>query len=234
MIRFITKKIVVDCFINYPQMAEKFNIRKSVKHTPDWWKKLPLSYVKKDDSLQINYDQNTMKKCLGFVDLYSSSWTIPMWSDMVIRTLEDGTYSFLTPINVLNNPLEAHNPEQHGYNFKNFFVMKLTSPWFLFEKKGVKFAFIGADWSLLNDYPDVRIPSGLLDFKYNNSTNINFFLPRKNAEYKFSAGTPLVHLIPLTDRRVEFKTHCVSDSEYIEVMKRTGRYRSTFNAIRHN
>lgn len=232
MIRFITKKIVVDCFVNHPQIAEKFNIRKSIKTAPDWWKKLPSSYMNKDATTQVSWRHNTMRKCLGFVDLYRNSWTLPMWADMALRTSEDGTYGFLTPINVLNAPLSAHDPEQHGYNFKNFFVMKLASPWFLFEKKGIKFAFVGADWSLLNDCPDIRIPSGLLDFKYNNSSNVNLFLPRKNAEYQFSAGTPLVHFIPLTERKVEFKTHCVSDSEYKEIVKRTGCYKPTFNAVR--
>lgn len=232
MIKFITKKIIVDCFVNYPQVVEKYGIQKSIKVTPDWWRKLPSFYMRKHDSLQVTHRQNTMKKCLGLVDLYRESWTLPMWTDMALRTSEDGTYGFITPISILGKPIYDHDPGQHGNNFKNFFAMKLTSPWFLFEKKGIKFAFVGADWSLLNSHPDVRIPSGLLDFKYNNATNVNLFLPRKNAEYQFSAGTPLGHFIPLTDRRVEFKTHYVSESEYKEIMKRTGAYKPTFNAVR--
>jgi hypothetical protein len=60
---------------------------------------------------------------------------------------------------------------------------------------------------------------GLINFKDTAHPNVNAFVPKKNATYSLNAGTPMVYLIPLTERKVEFKNHLVSDEEYAKMSK---------------
>jgi len=229
MFYFLKKKVVVDCFVNHPTIAEHYSIQKSIKLTPDWWKKLESFYTRSDNLAGISVRQNTMKTCPGFVDLYRSSWTIPLWMDIFLRTSEEGSYTYLTPCDMGFQAVSSHDVKQHGDNFQNFIQLKLTSPWLLFEKRGVQFAFLGNDWELLKKHPEVKSLPGVVNFKSNHSTNFNMFLPKVNAEYNFLAGLPLVQIIPLTDHKVEFRAHSVTDSEYQEVMKRANIVKVSFD-----
>jgi hypothetical protein len=98
----------------------------------------------------------------------------------------------------------------------------------LFEKKGIKFSYFGADWSLLQQQPKIRVLSGVLEFEKNHSTNVNMFVPKEDSSYNLQAGLPLVHIVPLTERKVEFRTQCVTDAEYREIAKRTAMGKTTF------
>jgi hypothetical protein len=42
-----------------------------------------------------------------------------------------------------------------------------------------------------------------------------------NTRIELEAGTPLVHLIPVTDKKVQIKCHLVDDKEYHYVSNRT-------------
>lgn len=233
MFYFLRKKIVVDCFVNHPVIAELHAVRKGIKSTPEWWRKLETFYTRTDNIASVSVRQNTMRSCQGFVDLYRSSWTLPLWMDISVRTSDEGGYTYLTPHDMGIQPVSYHDPRQYGNNFQSLIQLKFTSPWLLFEKKGLKFAFMGAEWEFLQAHPEVRSTSGIMEFKRNHSTNLNVFLPKKNAEYHFLAGMPLIYIIPLTEREVEFRTHCVTDMEYREVMKRSGLMKISFDRKRN-
>ena len=60
----IQKNIVLDCFTAEEYILKTAPIDFAVKHTPEWWKNLPISYV--DNFV----DRGTTKKCNGIIDYY--------------------------------------------------------------------------------------------------------------------------------------------------------------------
>jgi hypothetical protein len=69
------------------------------------------------------------------------------------------------------------------------------------------------------------MPPGTLDFKYQNATNINLFLKyaKEAQEFIISAGTPLYHIIPLSEREVELSVHMLSNEEYQNMVSKHTR-----------
>lgn len=233
MFFFKQKKVIVDCFVNVPMIAEQFPIQRALPAAPTWWKKLPPTYTRMSTSvsadLGISQQSPTMKFCSGFLDLHKNSWVLPLWADLIIHTFETGEYRYLTAYKTPDGTISQHYPEQFASGFTNFIHLKLLSPWYLFGGKGVNFAFIGADWELLHNYPAVRPLPGVIEYEKNHATHVNMLLPKRNAQYEFPAGLPLVYLIPLTERRVEFRTQLVTDPEFHEIRKRATTGKTTFS-----
>jgi hypothetical protein len=224
MFTFFHRKptIVVDCFTVDPNAYKYAPIVQSKKTLPEWWKKLPST---NPDAYPLEH--KNMKTCFGFNELYKRGCVIESWSDYKIIVNEKGyTYHYSSYY-----PPEEHDPIQWGSGFKNHFHMKLSSPWFLREKTGVYFNFIPALWNL--DNYDFKILPGILNFKYQNQTNINIMLPVKKEEYiiDIRMGQSLVQLIPLRDDlNYEYKNHLISKQEYDNFFEKSGS--ANFRGIR--
>jgi hypothetical protein len=216
MFIFKKQKIVVDCFTSSKLVHDLFPIAPAKKHIPEWWKRLPVSYpLEVKDSLK--NIALTMKKCPGAVDLFTTGFILPLWSDLIVT------------INAEENDLRLHwqfasqdptwfintnDYQQFAGAFDGKFVQaKITVPWFVKEKTGVKFALIEPTWSI-NNPNSITIPPGVLDFKYQNNINVNFFVEKTNTRLHLEAGQPLAHFIPVSEKTVEIKTHQVSNEEY--------------------
>jgi hypothetical protein len=229
MFYFIRKKIVVDCFINYPYILENYPIRKAIKVAPKWWKDLYRTYEDTDAFLGTKNTYHSMKACAGFTNLFTEAWVLPLWADYQVLTEESGAYAWKSAAK-FSPDLTEHNRAQHANTFDQYIHLKAISPWIVFEKTGINFAFIGNDWELLKTMPNMRILPGVLNFKENNYPNVNFFLPKIRATHQLPAGLPFVHLIPLTEKRVEFKLHCLTDAEFLEKSKRTNKFVTEFHS----
>lgn len=232
MFLFKSKKVVVDCFTSVEALAREYPIKKSSHHVPEWWKQLETT---KHFSTNVGIDRpyGTMKSCSGFVHLFRNSWTVPLWSDFKVRTLSNGEFVYVTPSDLstqthTQETIGRHAPDQFKNAFGNYIHLKFMSPWLITEKSGVNFAMVSADWTVIDAIPDFRIPVGFLNFKVPSAPNINLFAPRKEHLYEIDAGTPMVYLIPITERKVEFKTHAVSEAEYLRYTTGTVFYNNKF------
>jgi len=212
MFWFKRKKIVVDCFINNEFVVNNVPIVQSIKSTPNWWKAIPSKVNITEDS-GIEKEVSTLKKCIGFQDLYLNSFTLSMWSDLHINNNERGmTWEFGDP----HSRVDSHNPLQWGYNFKNMRHLKIMCPWILKEKTGCNFAYIKETWGSLDndDYHRLTVLPAVVNFKHQHVLHINAFISNEKNMYSIKLGTPVVHLIPMTENDVEFKSHTLSENEY--------------------
>jgi hypothetical protein len=91
--------------------------------------------------------------------------------------------------------------------------IKLTSPWFFEEKQGIKFSWNPCMWNGTHHKADMHILSGVVDYKYQHTTNVNAFI-KHGSIVKLDAGEPLVHLIPLSDKKVKVRNHLLTDAEF--------------------
>jgi hypothetical protein len=238
MFLFKKKEIVVDCFTYEPLIHDACKISPAKKFLPDWYKKLPTSFSKiVPNSLGIEVEQSTIRRCPGVNNLFGSGFMIPLWSDLKIKSTET-EWKHVFSFEPDGTGIESHPKTQYGPVFDLYFHLKIQSPWMFKEKTGVHFTWLQPTWNLVNHMQELVIVPAVTEFKYQNATNINLFIPKNDNEIFIKAGTPLVHLIPLSEDQIIIKNHLVSRDEYVKIahsrgpaLTFTNKYRNIKNII---
>jgi hypothetical protein len=224
MIFFKKSKVVVDAFTNVTGVFEYFPIQQAHKFIPEWWKRIP-GYLELPNKVGLNVKTPTMKTCSGFIDLYNQGFIMPLWADLVFETKATGEYAFQ-----FSNPesnMNGHMSSQLGNQLGNVIHLKIISPWYLKEKTGIKFLLAQPVWNHIQEHSEIIVPPGVADFKSQVVSNINMFVPAKDARYEIKNNTPMIHLIPISDKEVEIKNHLVDNTEFNKLHDQL-QYHSTF------
>jgi len=208
---------VVDAFTSSSIVYEQYPIVKAARGVPEWWKRLPASTPKKGFEM---IPEGTMKSCNGFTDLYSKGFILPLWTDVAvelshIENVKIWKYQFADNTSII----QLHDYESFaGMVDPNLYQhFKIISPWVLSSKKETPFLMTQPVWTggdSLCKY--VNLP-GVVEFKYQYSINVNTmweYIPGQVRQVTLEAGMPLVHLIPLTEDRVEIRCHEISTEEF--------------------
>lgn len=229
MFWFKRKQIVVDAFTNQAGVHQYFPYERSSRNLPEWWKSLPKTNTYHNNG--IAHESSTMKRCVGFTELFKNSWTIPMFTDLKI-SIEDDHWNCITAAGLADSRghiiiVDSHSRDQFGREFDAYCQFKILMPWLLKEKTGVNFTMIGAYWNQTKLLDQLYVAPGVLNFKYQSSTNVSFFTKTENKIITINAGQPLAYLIPMTDKDVVIKSHLVSENEYRNMLT-TSTYASKF------
>jgi hypothetical protein len=213
------RPIHIDAFTFNEEVYKFYSPKNSKDYIPNWWKSLPASYTHDANFPQVQF--STMKKCTGVIEIFKSGFIIPLWSDLALtlkNTEGAGSYGYQFADNT--SVIEAHPTKQYeGFTDKHTLQhLKLVTPWRLREKTGVKFVCMQPTWSLQNLNSDITILPGISDFKYQDSTNIQMLVryPTYNltTSLLINVGTPMVHMIPMSDRPIKITTHLVDRVKY--------------------
>jgi hypothetical protein len=209
MFWFKRKEIVVDCFTPHHKIYEAYRPIHASHFLPDGWKKLPKTVSIENNGIGI--DRGTMKKCIGFTNLFSSGFILQLWTDVILDT----TSNEMQKIAAGNFIYFSHHPEFQSWAelYSGYKHVKFSSPWQLTEKTGVKFTWNRCDWHNTDSADKMHIVSAVTDFKYQTGTQINMFI-KNNSRVNLSAGQPMVHLIPMSEHKIKLKYHLVSQQEY--------------------
>jgi hypothetical protein len=195
----------------------EYPIEKANRYIPEEWKAVPSSYKERafpqiaESKMQL--DVPTIKKCTGLTNLFSTGFIIPSWSDFDLEIVEDGRFLWHSPSPIIQ--MHKHDRNQLGSweLYKDYSHVKVISPWSVYEKSGIKFAWNRCDWHNTERAANVHVISGVVDYKYQHTTNINMFVKRPSIT-KFLAGEPLVHVIPLTEKEVVIHPQLISEKEH--------------------
>jgi hypothetical protein len=210
MFFFKKSEIVLDAFTHHAGVYEHFPIQQSVNMMPNWWKQLPKTMT--SEKYGIFYEQSTMKKCDGFLDLYKNSISIPNFSELIIQTYDYGEWKSL--YSASNMPeIISHSRAQYGPEFDDQIHIKIDTPWVFIEKSGINFYFADPFWSRIKKLNMYSVCPGIVNYKYQINTSVNILLPKINSTVTLDAGDPLVTIIPITDKKVIVKNHLVDISE---------------------
>lgn len=219
MFFFRSSKIVLDCFTRESRVYEYSKPDKAIKFLPSWWKQIPKGiYV---DPLHLT---PTIRTCVGFADLYKRGIVIPMWSDLAVALGPQGTdlirWQFADHISEAGPHPEVQTGGQVDY--KDTQHLKLFSPWTLRTKEDIYWHWNDVFWDK-KSY-DYRVLPAVVSFTHQRATNINIFFKRKSEEYvlDFKLGQPMVHLTPLTEKKIEVRHHLVSPDEYHRILTERG------------
>jgi hypothetical protein len=231
MFFFRKKKIVINCFTKIDIPNFKYEPDYSRKFFPQWWKNLP-----KDNMLN-GVREPTMKTCIGLIDYYNNPGIIiPCWEEISVSTSNNNSTVQLASLGEVGDVVYVNHEHRGGFmdhtQYENF---KIISPWYFECEEDIKFLHVQPSWGFQN--PDnFLIPPGIMRYKYQHSTNINFFLRRRIEQRNFiiGLGTPLIHIFPLSDRDIELKIHYDTEKEVKRLLSKflngasfSNRYRNS-------
>lgn len=228
-----TPKIDLDCFTHLGSVYQYTPLVSATKAKPEWFEKVRKTeskYVNNGEGLELKYNP-TLRTCYGFLELFRRGFVIENWCDLAVHSdVENYQYHYS-----YGEKPEYHNALQYHPGFRNYFIIKLKSPWLIKNKENTKFIMTGAEWHL--EDLDIKILPGVLDFKSQSSSNIFIAFKRVKSEFLIKMGQPLAHFVPLSDKSVRIHQHLVTKDEYDSLKyDSTCSYgwRRAYNLIRRN
>lgn len=171
------------------------------KQIPDWFKGMAGTYTYENN--ESAFDPETVKRCVPFLDVLSTGYIIPLWSDIAVKSAED-TFTMSWNNSIFSDGhsmVDKHMSEQISTTpivdlspFGNQ-PMKFVNPWVINTEPGWSCLFV----SPLNHFEDrFQLISGLVDTDtYYNNINFPFIWMKQNFKGFLERGTPLVQVIPI-------------------------------------
>lgn len=165
---------------------------------------------KKDCMRPTKHNRPDFTSCYGMIETQKKSLTLKSWTDMEV-TLTPDELRFST---VVDDQVKLDLHTKHAPDFcksKNMSIFKITSPVFIRCKEDVQFVVCQTPFNFL----DFQIPSGIVQFKYQQALNIFMYVPKgehRNISWNF--GEPLLNIFPISDRRVKLKHTYDTDLYY--------------------
>lgn len=199
---YTDNKMVYDCF----------PIRPATEYYPQWWRDLP-KYPKVPD-LQNN--PITMKGCSGFLDLHKNSFVIPLWCDLLIKQkkindIYNNDHRSVTKLEFANPNHTSHVHPNSTFtgmlDHDRWSVHKLSLPWTIGCEENINLLVHDCLYHRKDIFGDVMVYSGIFDPRI--VPRFSQFLAIKNdlQDTLLPAGTPLMYITPITDKRVRVSCH---------------------------
>jgi len=171
------------------------------------------------EALDGNFKLN-MRHCAGFIDYFKKGFMLPLWCDLALKIGKKGTTRYQYRFSDNQSSLTVHSFEQAN-NFldvKEWQHLKINSAWKIFCKSNVDFLLVKPGWEipLLEHF---HYPAGVLNFKDNHALQVNMFAKRQEEDIEIILpfDMPLMHIIPLTERKVVLKFHIVTVNEFMRI-----------------
>ncbi len=212
---FKRKKIVIDAFTDHSVAYEHFPIHKSTSFLPNWWRRLPIP---KSHTLENSFTADTnMRHCTGMIDIYRCCHILPMWTDVRILVDPKGEPGVAWQFADKRSTAGIHGETQHGTYIPkaDYAQLKLMPPWVLESKENLQWIMFQPTYSF--DAPEkIIVLPGMVDFRWDKNVNVQVISPRLEGRHNvvsIEAGTPLMAMLPMTDREVEFRHHHVTRYE---------------------
>jgi hypothetical protein len=242
-------------FSSVPGLAEAFPIVHASKMMPTWMTNAFKDFKDSNKELKENkwpsVRRSHIAKCPGIVKLMTTGYIVPLWHDAVIEV--DSTrgrgFEWTVPSEALTKDIFTskaliENQPDHilkhlprTWNQSNNF-MKINTPWSVVAPQGVKLLFNPIS------YPDNALfdaSIGFLDTDESTEVNIQGWWNVPHGSQLFPAGYPLVHIIPITERKLELVVRDANqkDNEWLEKKNyinsysfdRTATYKNLFMKI---
>jgi hypothetical protein len=217
MFFFKKSKVVVDCFTYMSSVHELYSIQPAIKYFPDDIKKVPNYYENVNKETNIPMPASTIKRCIGIIELYKHGAIIPMWTDVkfVPRNLQ--TKNGAAYLIDRGYELTMHDTRQFPGLYETYMPCKFGSPWRFREKTGIQFTWNAPLYNSHDTWRKYTIPPAVTSYKYQGETNINIFVDKRSDDFIIEAGTPMVHIIPMSDKEVVYKNHLVTIEEFYRI-----------------
>ena len=234
--KFWNRRNKIEFFHNEPSIIETFPIIES--------KDLKLNWVKRareDFQNRVIEDETNdpafahLLRCPGIFDLFKYGYVISLHKDVIIEVLDKGfEWQFANSLG-LDEKTEKFGIDGFKSQISNMmlkppwasdFIIKISTGWSVIAPKGVKFIMLPIAYP---DTFDFTVSIGILNPAV--STEVNFPMVWNKTEKEktiIRAGTPLGHLIPLSEKKYEMVQRVANQHDRDWVAKLRSSYNSTF------
>lgn len=189
---------------------------------PDWWRNTPSSSFNWDNLQPVN----TAKSCPGIIQSLTTGFIMPLWSDLAIQ-YSDSQYQY--QFSDMQTMLSDH-PDYQSPNFcEDYWKFKIHSPWIL--NTPVKLMYTSPFYhNTSSSFPFIIPPAIVPPIKHLCGTQVFIFAKKEQKLNRtvLKSGTPLMHIIPLTESKVTIRCEVVSESEYSKKISIVG-FKNSFN-----
>jgi hypothetical protein len=221
----------IEFFSSVPGLVETFPIVAAKHCLPDW-----IAYAKADYNKKEKHDLHIMR-CPGIVEVLASGYIIKAWHDFNLTCTEDNITVHI-PNRAIHDLLGRETIQiQSHHSIAKFFperpwsqrsILKINTPWQVFAPKGVKFMMIPLPY---NEQMLFESCIGILDPALSTELNIQGYWNSGIGTQTIKAGTPLVQLVPLTDKTYDFVVRDMTerDEKWIKISSYLNMFSFSFN-----
>ena len=217
------RKEKIQFFSKIDGVAEAYPIIPAKDFRPKWMSRCKQHYIdNKDRNLPSHLYQ-----CPGIFDLYNYGFILPLWHDVIIKTTAGQPgFQYVNPSQTLaklleGDPVTSQPPEISKWLPKRPHsieaIVKFNTPWHVIAPKGVKFLITPIAYS---DSYEFESSIGVLDPAINTELNIQGYWNIPNGERKLTAGTPIAHIIPLTETKYDYIIREMNENDFRFFRKR--------------
>jgi hypothetical protein len=230
MFWFKKSKIYVDTYTYNPAVYELYPIKTYNKNIPEWWRSFP-STINQTDQNKINFDIPTIKRCDGLIEYYKYGLIVNTCVDISIKN-ENGVLCYRTSDDM---QISQHGSETFPSDLAvSSTHIKLEFPWLMEEKTGINFLLTKPFWNQTSFINTFDIAPGVLNFKYQNAINVNLFVRKQISQIDVPVGTPMAHVIPITEKEIVIKNHLIDFQEYQKKAMRFSYNTNFVGTYKHN
>jgi hypothetical protein len=182
---------------------------------PSWWKNV--------DRTKFNWDvmdaETTVKSCPGIINSLHKGLIMPLWTDIAIK-YDENSYRYQSSDRLTS--VDLHPQHQSPGFYPNHTHLKISSPWII--STPVDLMYMSPFYHHPNGVPYICPPGIINPAGKAAGSNVFLFLERKKEQTQLllEFGTPIMHIIPMTQEKYVFRTEVVSFSEFIKVESQIG------------
>lgn len=228
----------IEFFSSLEGLADAVPIIPASEFRPKWMEAAREDYIRVKN---LRLDKFThIYRCPGIFDLYNEGFIVPMWHDLIIKTKINDNKAFgwavpsedLQPSNrsmvdALNDNITRFIPRRPWSMQK---PIKLNTPWHIVAPKGVRFMMMPIAYPDSFEYEHCP---GILDPGYSSEINLQMWWNKLDGEHLIKAGTPMVHMIPLTNEKFKYTCRTMTDNDLKWLEKRRFFMNFTFTQKRN-
>lgn len=209
-------KVVLDCFTHLDYVYEHSPIEYARDNIPSWFKNMDKTYVA-DEYIP----RSTLKKCPAIISTLTSGIYISLWTDLAfnIRTVSNDGKHIQKELqwNSADNRtmIESQAREQWDAFAGQDKIqhIKIDPAWYFKTKEDINFYWTQPYYHRENNL--ISVSPGIDNYKSISNTSINGFVDLStDRQFIIKQGTPIVQLIPMSDKNVVIKNHFVSEKEF--------------------
>ena len=231
LVKFWNKRNKIEFFHNEPSIIENFPIIESKNLKLKWVKKVKQDFA---NHVKNKTDYAHLSRCPGIFDLFKYGYVISLHKDIIIN-FSGKEFEWKFASGSLEQPFEHFLIS--GFDESTIdllvkppwsadFIIKIDTGWHIIAPKGVNFIMLPIA------YPDTfDFTSAIGIFNPAVSTNVNFQMYWNGKEKEntiIKAGTPLGHLIPLSEKKYQMVQRNMNQRDRRWVEKMASAYNSTF------
>lgn len=219
------RKMKIEFYSSIDGVVDAFPVQHAKECLPSWIGLAKQEYIS-------NKSMPSVYKCPGIVDILTTGFIIKAWHDIDVQSQNDRLIGY-APSADLEDMLGCPPVQvQGGHEIAKFLpqrpwshsdILKINTPWHIVAPKGMKLLMLPISYS---DNFMFESTTGILDPSVSSEVNIQGYVNHLGV---IKAGTPLVHIIPMTSDKYELIVRNINDHDRLWVKKK--KYLNAFSFI---